>query len=233
MNQKTVEEEISLVEIMQVLLKRWKLIIFLPLLAAVIAYGISVYTFTPKYVATSTLIVMPFTEEVEGGGVIRHDVDSTRQVVQSCKELTMSRDSIQRVIGELNLPYSAGELQDNIDIDVSSDVTEVNVTSTNPERAYEVANHVTGILMEHITETARLENVDLLNPATVPGSPVNEQFNLNIAVAFVLALMVSVALAFLFEHLDNSLKSADDIQKYLGVQVLGVIPEFEEEDRGR
>ncbi|MGM0652817.1 MAG: YveK family protein, partial [Bacillota bacterium] len=35
---------------------------------------------------------------------------------------------------------------------------------------------------------------------------------------------------FLFEHLDNTIKTPDDVQKYIGLPVLGVIPEFEKED---
>jgi capsular polysaccharide biosynthesis protein len=225
-----VEEEISLVEIGQVLIKRWKLLFFLPLLAAVIAYVASSFLITPLYVSSSTLIVMPFTETLEGGSVVRHDIATTRQVVQSCRELTLSLDSLQRVIGELNLPYTANQLLGNLEITVN-DVTSVSATDASPMRAFEIASHVTNVLMEYITDTARLENVQLLNPAQVPTAPVNQRSNLNMAVAFVLALMVAVALAFLFEHLDNTIKTSDDVQKYLGVPVLGVIPEFEEEGR--
>ena len=224
------EEEISLVEIGQVLIKRWKLLIFLPILAAAIAYGVSTYFFTPEYESSSTLLVLPFTETIEGTGVIRHDVASTRQVVESCKELTLSMESLQRVIGELSLPYTAEVLRLKIKIDVA-DVTTITVSDPIPSRAYEIANHVTGVMMEYITDTARLDNVQLLNPAQMPTRPVNQRTTLNMAVAFVLAMMIAVALAFLFEHLDNTIKTSDDVQKYLGVPVLGVIPEFEEEDR--
>ncbi len=222
------EEEISLVEIGQTLLKRWKLLLFLPLIAAALAYGISIYTFTPEYRSSATLIVLPFTEHLEDGDVVRHDVASTRQVVQSCKELTLSMDSMQRIIADLNLPFEPGTLRGKIDIDVG-DVTTVTVTDSVPEQAYRIANHVTGVLMEFITDVARLENVQLLNPAQVSESPVNQRAPLNSAIAFVLFLMISVALAFVFEHLDNTIKTTEDIQKYLGVPVLGVIPEFEEE----
>ena len=72
------EEEISLVEIAQVLFKHWKLLLFIPILAMVIAFSVSQFIITPTYVSTSTLIVMPFTETLEGGAVIRHDIESTR-----------------------------------------------------------------------------------------------------------------------------------------------------------
>ena len=224
------EEEISLVEIGQILFKRWKLLFFLPLMAAVITYSISVYTIIPQYVSTATLIVMPFTEMLEGSGVVRHDIASTRQVVESCKELTLSLESMQRIIGDLNLPYTAANLRSKIEITVG-DVTNVSVTDPSPARAYEITTHVTNVLMEFITDTAHLENVQLLNPAQLPNAPVNQRTFLNMAVAFVLALMISVALAFLFEHLDNTVKTAEDIQKHLGVPVLGVIPVFDEEAR--
>ncbi len=224
------EEEISLVEIGQVLVKRWKLLFFLPLLALAIAYAVSSYIIIPQYISSSTLIVMPFTETLEGGAVIRHDIESTRQVVQSCKELTMSIDSMQRVIGELNLPYTASELRSIVTITVG-DVTAITVTDPNPVRAYDINNQVTEVFMEFITGAARLDNVQLLNPAQVPLNPDSPRVGLNMAIAFVLGLMVAVALAFLFEHLDNTIKTSDDVLKYLGLPVLGVIPEFEEEGR--
>lgn len=227
---KDLEEEISLVEIGAVLLKHWKLLFFLPLLAAFITYAVSSYFFTPQYESTSTLIVLPFTEQMEGSGVIRHDVASTRQVVQSVKEMTLRVDTMTRVIGDLNLPYTATELRNKVEIDVA-DVTTISVVDYSPERAQTINNHVTFVLMEYITDTARLENVEILNSANLPREPVNDRTLLNMAVALVLALMVSVALAFLFEHLDNTIKTAEDAQKYLGVQVLGVIPEFEEGSR--
>lgn len=224
------EEEISLVEIGQTLIKRWKLLVFLPILAAAIAFLVSTYFFTPEYESQATLIVLPITERTIDGDVVRHDVSSTRQVVQSTRELTLAHDSMQQIVGELNLPYGPGELRSRVEIDVG-DVTTIRVTDTNPHRAQLIADHITDVLMEYIIDFARLENVQLLNPAQLPTSPVNDRTTLNMAVAFVLALMISVALAFLFEHLDNTIKTSEDVQKYLSVPVLGVIPEFEEEER--
>ena len=229
------EEEISLIEIGQVLAKRWKLLLFLPILALIIAFGISRLFFLPEYKSSATLLVLPFTETVEGTGVVRHDVESTRQVIESCKQLTLSLESMQRVIGELSLNYTTDELRKMIDIKVDSfeNTTTVTVTDSNPNQAYAIANHITQVLMSFITDTARLENVQLLNPAQVPEKPVNQRTLINMAITFILALMVAIALAVLFEHLDNTIKTSEDVQKILGVPVLGVIPDFEEDERRR
>lgn len=87
------------------------------------------------------------------------------------------------------------------------------------------------LLAEKTTQTQIAKSIDLggtsivvVSPSLVPSDPVKPNKKLNIALAFVLGLMVSVALAFLMEHLDNTLKNADDVTSKLNVPVLGVIP---------
>jgi len=66
------------------------------------------------------------------------------------------------------------------------------------------------------------EAVELSNPTAVKPNK-----KLNIAIAFILGLMVSVGLAFLLEYLDNRLRTEDDVQRYLKLPILGVIVEYE------
>jgi capsular polysaccharide biosynthesis protein len=49
----------------------------------------------------------------------------------------------------------------------------------------------------------------------------------NIAIAVVLGMMLGVGIIFLIEFLDNTIKTAEDVQKYLDLPVLGVIPGFD------
>lgn len=87
------------------------------------------------------------------------------------------------------------------------------------------------LLAEKTTQTQIAKSIDLggttivvVSSALVPTEPVKPNKKLNIALALILGLMVSVALAFLMEHLDNTLKNADDVTSKLNVPVLGVIP---------
>ena len=50
---------------------------------------------------------------------------------------------------------------------------------------------------------------------------------MNIAIAFLLGLMVSVGLVFLLEYLDNTYKNKDQLEKDLGIPVLGAIPDVD------
>jgi capsular polysaccharide biosynthesis protein len=89
------------------------------------------------------------------------------------------------------------------------------------------------LLQEKLTEAQIMKSINLgettlliVAPALEPTDPVKPNKKLNIAIAFVLGLMVAVALAFILEHLDNTLKEPEDVEKHLGLPVLGSIPEL-------
>jgi capsular exopolysaccharide synthesis family protein len=71
-------------------------------------------------------------------------------------------------------------------------------------------------------------NIMVVSPAMLPDSPVKPDKVLNITVAFLLGLMIFLPLAFLLEHLDYSIKTPEDVEKYLNLPVLGVIPKMKQ-----
>nr|WP_302328545.1 GNVR domain-containing protein [Salirhabdus salicampi] len=77
-----------------------------------------------------------------------------------------------------------------------------------------------------------VNNVHILTEAKYSPnpSPIKPKPTLNIAIAMVLGLMVGVGLAFLLEYLDNTVKTEDDVEKKLGLPVLGVVSSIEDGD---
>ncbi len=69
--------------------------------------------------------------------------------------------------------------------------------------------------------------VTLINPAEVSPNPapVRPNVKLNVILAAVVGLVLGVSLAFFIEYLDTSVKSLDDVERYLEVSVVGVVPE--------
>ncbi len=96
------------------------------------------------------------------------------------------------------------------------------------------------LLAGKITETRIARSVDLgqvnievISPALQPAKPVKPRKALNLAVALILGLMGGVALAFLMEHLDNTIKTTEDVERELGLPVLGSIPAMSAADLRR
>lgn len=85
-----------------------------------------------------------------------------------------------------------------------------------------------------ITEAVKAAGVSIIDRAVTPQNPVKPRKKLNVAIAGFLGLFVGLGLVFLMEFLDTSLKTADDVERYLGLPILGQIPVFEEgHGRGR
>jgi capsular exopolysaccharide synthesis family protein len=67
--------------------------------------------------------------------------------------------------------------------------------------------------------------VDIIDPAEPPMRPISPKLYLNIVLSIVLGLMAGIALAYFIEYLDTSVKTVDDVERYLDLPVLGVIPQ--------
>ncbi len=67
-------------------------------------------------------------------------------------------------------------------------------------------------------------NVNIAEPARVPGGPIGPLRFRAVLLAFVLSLAGSIGLVFLLDHLDNTIKTVEDVSRYVRLPALGVIP---------
>jgi len=72
----------------------------------------------------------------------------------------------------------------------------------------------------------RTSNVRVVDRARVPVSPSSPNKKRNLILALILGLGGGVGLAFLFDFLDNSVKTSEDVERYAGLPTLGVVPKF-------
>jgi polysaccharide biosynthesis transport protein len=84
-----------------------------------------------------------------------------------------------------------------------------------------------------ITSNDRPNNVSIATVARVPGAPIGPQRTRNIFLALVLSLAAGVGLAFLLDYLDDTLKNVNDIDRYIHLPALAVIPALRTESRLR
>lgn len=67
-------------------------------------------------------------------------------------------------------------------------------------------------------------DVSVAEPARLPGGPIGPSRSRSVLLAFILSLGVSLGLVFLLDHLDNTIKTVDDVSRYVRLPALGVIP---------
>jgi capsular polysaccharide biosynthesis protein len=73
----------------------------------------------------------------------------------------------------------------------------------------------------------------IIDPAQLPTEPVNASTNQVILVAMIMGLGVGAGFIYLLEFIDQSFKSVDEVENYLGLIVLGTVPRIDFEDRAQ
>jgi len=81
-----------------------------------------------------------------------------------------------------------------------------------------------------ISERLETSNIGIVDRATVPTSPIAPRKKRNIFLGIVVGIVMGTTLAFFFEYLDNSVRSAEDIKRYLDMPFLGFIPKVSAKD---
>jgi succinoglycan biosynthesis transport protein ExoP len=75
-------------------------------------------------------------------------------------------------------------------------------------------------------------NISVVDAATVPLRPYKPSLRKNLAIALVLGLFLGAGLAFLLNSLDDTIKSADDVERRVGAPVLSLVPHASARDSG-
>jgi polysaccharide biosynthesis transport protein len=75
----------------------------------------------------------------------------------------------------------------------------------------------------NIAEDLRTSNVSILDPALVPRTPIGAGRNSQIMKGVMVGLALGIGLAFFLDYLDNTVKSTEDVENYLGATLLGLV----------
>jgi len=78
---------------------------------------------------------------------------------------------------------------------------------------------------ERLRETGT-SNIRIIDPAETPNSPIRPRKMRNLLVALAVGLFSGLALAFLLDFLDNTVKDEEDVQRIAGMPVLGHVPHY-------
>lgn len=227
------EETISLKELFQTLKKRLTLIIIITAIATATSGIVSYFLLTPIYQSSTQILVNQSKndqQQVYNAG----EVQTNLQLINTYNVIIKSPAILDKVIEKEKLEMSAGALNGLITVASEQDSQVVNITVQNedPKKAADIANSIATTFQKEISNIMNVDNVSILTKAQLGEnpSPVKPQPVMNMAIAFVVGIMAGVGLAFLLEYLDNTIKTEQDIEKELGLPVLGAITTINMDD---
>ena len=219
------EETISLRELFAVLRKRLWLIVLITIIAATVSAVISFFVLTPVYESKTQILVNQAKNDQQLYS--NQTVQTNVQLINTYNDIITSPAILDKVVKELKLDKSAGDLSSQIQVTSAQDsqVAQIVVQDTSAKRATEIANTTASVFQKEVPKLMNVDNVKVLSKAALgeKPSPVKPQPLMNVAIAIVVGLMVGVGLSFLLEYLDNTLKTEQDIESILELPVMGVV----------
>ena len=223
------EQVISISEIFEALKKRWILIVSITLVATLISGVLSFFVIKPTY-ETSTKVFIG-KEESNQEGYNTNDIQMYQKLLQTYAETIKTNEVVQAAINstnntDLTVPAVKGAL--TVTPVSDTQILQIKYQNKNPEVAKEVLESITNEFVILAKELVPNGNVRIIEAVQLPENPVAPNKKMNVAIAFLLGLMVSVGLVFLIEYLDNTFKSKEELERELDIPVVGIIPEVEE-----
>lgn len=207
------------------------IIITLAVLLGAVGYGVSKYVLTPKYDSNATMIVSNSTstdsQNPQQANVELGQIQANKALISTYSEIVKSRGIADKVISNLNLDMDYGEFSEKVSIEPVKDtqIISVKVVDTIPERAQDIANETANIFKDSIGDIMKVDNVQILDGATLPSRPSSPNIKKNTAIGVALGLILGVMISIFKELADTTIKSQDDINKYFDLPVIGIIPD--------
>lgn len=206
-----------------VLRRRWWLFILLAALAAATAYGISKAQ-QPIYRSTAKLYLMP--SRLDLGLTI-----TGQNLVRQYSQLLTSDRFLQKVNEDLRLDLPLPVLRERLHASGTSDNLAIQLEADHPDPA-KARQLAAALAREFIRDQERrMASVELRDRIEVtmydeptPSILYRPQTRLNVIAAVVLGLVVAALAAFAWEYLDDTVKSAEDVERYVALPVLGSVP---------
>jgi capsular polysaccharide biosynthesis protein len=221
-----VEEEMTLDlrDLFYIIRKRMKIIVLITLICTILSAGVSYFVLKPVYESQTSIIVgRPQGDEQN----LSSDVTLYQKLIQTYIEIAKSNLVAEEAVGRLEGRYSVGQVQGAIAITPQSN-TQIIIIKAQSEFPGEAVQIVTAVTNSFIDKAKTVfptgGDIQIMDRAEIPVSPVKPNKKLNVAIAFLIGLMGSMGLVFVLEYLDRTIKSEDDVAKYLDIPVIGIIP---------
>ena len=194
------------------------------IIGALISGLFTQFVITPRYTATSTMYMV---SSSSGSAVDLSDLTIGQSLSSDYVELVKTRPIVEDVIKELKLDYKYEDLVEMMDISAVTDtrILKINVTSEDPEEAAAIAN---SLAMKAEIELPNLMDTPKPHIAETAIVPVNHSYpslTKNTMIGALLLMLLTLAVLTVMYLMDDTIKSAEELEKVFGIMPLTVIPE--------
>ena len=226
MQEKKAIDENDTIDLLALLRQLWSkawLLVLVTVLGGAAALGYTAGFVTPTYRSTTKVYILNRQDEQN---LTSSDLQLGSQLTSDYEVLVTSRPVIEETIEVLGLnrSYEAAAAMVSVSVPEDTRILSITVTSTSPEVAQAMANQVRESAAVHIREVMGIEAVNTVEEANYPTGPSSPSYRRNLMMGALLGFVVAAGCVTVRFLLDDTLHTPEDVEKYLGLSVLGSIP---------
>lgn len=217
------EIELDLGELCWFLLKNVWIIVASILVCGGISFLICNFLIAPEYEASTRIYVL---NRSSGTGVSYADYQVSNQIVEDYKVLITGQNVTKEVIRQLELDMTADELERKIIVTAPENtrVLQIAIRDTDPQQAMDIANCVRQIASTQIQQIMDVDSVNLVYEAELPENPAAPDVLGISMLSAAMGLLTSVGILAAVHIVDDTIRTEEDVERYLGISVMGAIP---------
>lgn len=216
--------EIDLREIFSVLLHWWWVVIVAAVVVGASAFMVSRFVITPTYESTTRIVIL--SKQNESTSLTYSDVQLGTQLTKDYAELIKSRYVIEQVLTKFELETEYEFFIKNLDVVTPTDTRIIDITMTDPDpyRAKALVDEIRNVASNRIKQVMDIEAVNLVDEGNLPDNPSNPNVTRWTMIGIILGAFMAAAVIVIRFLLDDTIKTSEDIEKYLNLSTLALIP---------
>lgn len=222
--QNDTEIEIDLMELVAELLRHWWIILIATAVLGVAGLLYSTLYLTPEYQSTTSIYILSKQNE---NAMTYNDTMLATQLTKDYEQLITGRTVLENVIEKCAVDNTYSQLRSRVVVanETNTRIITITVTDTNPANAQLLANAIREEAAVHIKEVTDVEAVNVADEANLPTAPSGPSVLKWTAVGLAAGFALSAGLLTLRFMLDDTIKTSEDVEKYLELSILALIPD--------
>lgn len=224
--------EIDFGELFHALWNKIWIIIAVTVLFAAIAGNITYFLIEPTYTATSRIYLLPRDTEA----LSQTELQIGTQMTNDASKLAKSKSVVEPVIKNLKLHVDYEDFSSTFSVENPTDtrLIDISVRNPDPQMAADISNALADSLCEQVATIMQTDKPTIAEKATAPETPSAPSMAKNVILSALLGLLASMAFIVIQFVRDDTIKTPEDVEKYLQLNTLASIPqEYSEEGRAK
>ena len=213
---------IDLRELFFVLWGEIKIILLSALIMAMTVFVFNKFVLTPQYSSTSQLYILSKSTSLTSIA----DLQIGTNLTQDYMVIVKGRSVVEGVIRNMDLNETYESLRKKVAVENPTDTRILNITITHPDpqMAKEIADEFAEVAALYISEKMDQDPPNIIENAVVNEKPIGPRTMRNTAFGFIAGFILMAGVIIVIHLMDDTIKDADEIEKYLELNTLASIP---------